>query len=1357
MLPANRHLLPVLGIDIHIVMVPTPAGPVPVPIPHPYIGITFDPMDYIPHIGSTVSVNNIPRGISLTNGMLGTKKHIPIGGPAFQLMPLIGHNSMNFFGSLTVKAQGSLFAPAGFMVMTCNDFGVPLTLSPPPGKKFLPPSPSTYLPTSATIPIPAGKPVMVGGPYVPDLAGMLMSLVMSFGFGCLLKKAGQLLTKLFRKFECTEGLAAKLCKMGFEPVDLITGRVVYNQTDFEIPGPLPIKWERNWYSDSGYKGPLGHGTHLCYDMTLLTDHEESLIGIILPDGRATAFPMLLNKEQQAYHRAEKLTLTNKGDYYELKAHEQGLTYTFTAFGGDTYKPTRIASRQGGALQLSYNSKGVLDRLIDGAGRVIRISHDDKGRITAVTAHHKEQTKRLVQYGYNDNGDLAVITDALGKSTVVRYEDHLMVEKTDRNGNNFYWEYEGKGRSAKCSHTWGDNGVLEGWISYHKGYNKVTNSLGETSLYYYSDNKLCTKVVDPLGHSVDYEYTEAMELYREIDEEGNITGYVYDSRGNLKSKHLPDNTSVMMVYNEYDQLAVRVDPKGQATVYTYYDDQLVKSIIRPDNSATHFEYNEHKKLASVTNEAGLKTRFAYDADQNLAKTTLPGGEYTEWFYDVWGQCVHFSNPERKEQSFQYDVLGRVTGIRSFDNNHIRFQYDAYDNVLTAEDNHHTIRFSYNSMDSLVSKEDNGRRIMYTYDTENRLSSFRNEFDEVFRFIRDQKGDIASEIGFDGVTRIYERDRTGKLIKIKRPGDRWSEYEYDLAGRVVRSEHSDGSWQTYSYDRNGLLTEAGNENGVVRFLRDAAGRVIEERSGEQWINSEYDKLGRRVKVTSSMGTVITQDYTTNGDIQGVEVFNLEEKVWDRKSRYNDLGLEVERLLPGNIQLLRDYDPSGRLTRQRVSMLKREQQHRSYSWDVNNRLTRMLNELTSRGATYGYDDFGYLAWAKYENGAFDLRNPDAAGNLYKTEERTDRQYGPGGRLLKTDQALYDYDEEGNLTGKRETNGNTWAYSWKANGMLKEVTRPDGAKVLFEYDALGRRTAKIYRGKITRWLWNGNVPLHEWTYAEKDKRNVIVNEFGELEFDKAECVDDPVSWIFDENSFRPAAKIVGSRRYSIITDHLGSPMEMYDETGQKSWQAEYDIRGKIRNLEIGSLSDCPFRFPGQYADEETGLYYNRFRYYAPEEGVFISQDPIRFQSGDKFYLYLKNPLATMDPLGLEMVDPSTINYSQAYVTGETTDYEQAMKDGTWDWNRFPDDHQNSSALKVAEIDGQLVSFDNRRLLAAQNAGLEEVPIVRVNLDDIKPGTNITWGKSLKKRLFSSPGKEYPKIQLPEKGTPDKPKVVCK
>ena len=157
--------------------------------------------------------------------------------------------------------------------------------------------------------------------------------------------------------------------------------------------------------------------------------------------------------------------------------------------------------------------------------------------------------------------------------------------------------------------------------------------------------------------------------------------------------------------------------------------------------------------------------------------------------------------------------------------------------------------------------------------------------------------------------------------------------------------------------------------------------------------------------------------------------------------------------------------------------------------------------------------------------------------------------------------------------------------------------------------RISKTYQGKTTRWVWDGNVPLHEWTEES-----------------------DVTTWLFEEGTFVPAAKIVGDKSYSIITDYLGTPTEMFNSDGEKTWSAELDIYGCVRNFVGRSLGDCPFRYQGQYEDEETGLYYNRFRYYSPDSGIYISQDPIGLAGGNPTqYGYVSDVNSWIDPFGLD------------------------------------------------------------------------------------------------------------------------------
>ncbi|WP_211233814.1 RHS repeat domain-containing protein, partial [Comamonas composti] len=99
---------------------------------------------------------------------------------------------------------------------------------------------------------------------------------------------------------------------------------------------------------------------------------------------------------------------------------------------------------------------------------------------------------------------------------------------------------------------------------------------------------------------------------------------------------------------------------------------------------------------------------------------------------------------------------------------------------------------------------------------------------------------------------------------------------------------------------------------------------------------------------------------------------------------------------------------------------------------------------------------------------------------------------------------------------------------------------------------------------------------------------------------------------------------------DHLGTPMELTDAQGKTIWEADYGAFGRAR-VDAGSTTSNHIRFPGQYHDEETGLHYNRYRYYEPETGRYLSKDPIGLEGGiNKFGYVSGSPLLIIDPLGL-------------------------------------------------------------------------------------------------------------------------------
>jgi len=1234
MLLANKHFTPIIGIDIHIIVIPPG---IPTPIPHPFIGMIMDPTDYIPFIGASVFINKVPRGNSESAGIIGTMAHIPMGGP-FLLAPMIGHDAVNFFGSIRVKAEGSFLSPAGYMLMTCSDVGVPLSLTP--GKKMKP-IPSLYLPTSNTISIPGGQPVIVGGPYAPDLMAMFMGLVMSYGMGALKKGASKVTDKalkalnhkVLKKFECTQGLSNKLCKMGFEPVDLITGRMIYEGEDFTLPGLIPITWKRSWYSDSAYEGLLGYGVHNNYDLSIHVETQDDVVVMILPDGRATLFPWLVNEGEQFYNRQEKLTLSfvDKNTYTVLD-HSSELTYTFKKVSDNLYKPFNLGNKHA-AISFNYDPSNRLNQIIDSVGRVIDLDLDNSGRVIKISAKHREQQRTLATYQYNKQGDLMAITDALGQSTQMIYENHLMVKKTDRNGQSFYWEYDDKQTGAKCIKTWGDGDILSGHIQFGDNHNIVTNSLGEETIYYFNSDNLCTQVKNPLGDSIFHEYTEFMEPYRDIDEEGNIVGYSYDQRGNLTKIHNKDGSVITKVYDEQDRLILSKNPEGDAVTRVYKNDQL-DAVIDAGGAVTSFTYNSFGLIASIANDLGHDTAIVYDEDHNLHKMTSSDNSETIWDYDEWGRCIRTTNSEQQRQHYFYDALDRVEKVQLADKNTIKLRYNAYDEVIESLDaQNRKINFDYTPLGNLKMREENGRKVHFRYNTEEQLLAITNEHNEFYRFGRNANGDIINETGFDGLRKDYKRDRVGKIIKTTRPDDRFTEYEYDVNGNLTRSEYHDGSWETYNYDRNGNLVECANQQTHVKLIRDAAGRVIKEIQDGHEVASVYNNSSLRAKLSSSLGADIELSYNSLGQLNHVKaaVDHGQQTLtnWEAKLGYNSLGQEIERILPGGVTNTMEYDFAGRPVSHKVLQANKEIRHRSYTWDANDQLQKMVNLLTSGVVNYRFDDFGSLASAQYEDKQFDYKLPDEVGNLYKTKEKNDRQYGSGGQLLKSGKDTYKYDGEGNLILKTTPKGN-WEYAWFGNGMLKSVKKPNNKKIEFQYDALGRRTAKINEADdiIQRYIYDGNVLLHEFSYPLSERPKWVVDDSGVLAPEKPENTENLITWVFDEGTFIPSAKITKDGTYSIITDYLGTPVEAYNSDGEKVWERELDIYGKARKGDSGFI---PFLYQGQYYDHETELAYNRFRYYSPDTGAYISQDPIGIAGNNpNLYAYVGDLNSWIDVFGL-------------------------------------------------------------------------------------------------------------------------------
>jgi RHS repeat-associated protein len=208
----------------------------------------------------------------------------------------------------------------------------------------------------------------------------------------------------------------------------------------------------------------------------------------------------------------------------------------------------------------------------------------------------------------------------------------------------------------------------------------------------------------------------------------------------------------------------------------------------------------------------------------------------------------------------------------------------------------------------------------------------------------------------------------------------------------------------------------------------------------------------------------------------------------------------------------------------------------------------------------------------------------------------------LLSAGEITYSADPNGNRTESSGAAGTT-RYLWDPLDQLEKVVHPDGTETTYRYDGIGRRTWKCHAGAETEFIWAGDNLLAERTGA-------AYKEYAMA-------------------GFLPDAIWRNGEIQHVVRSWRDTPADIFDGAGDLLWSAEYEDWGRLIG-DGASPAAAQLRLMGQFYDSESGLHYNRFRYYDPAVGRFISPDPLGVVAGLNEYLYAPNPINWSDPLGL-------------------------------------------------------------------------------------------------------------------------------
>ncbi|KPU42117.1 tRNA(Glu)-specific nuclease WapA precursor [Oxobacter pfennigii] len=570
--------------------------------------------------------------------------------------------------------------------------------------------------------------------------------------------------------------------------------------------------------------------------------------------------------------------------------------------------------------------------------------------------------------------------------------------------------------------------------------------------------------------------------------------------------------------------------------------------------------------------------------------------------------------------------------------------------------------------------------------------------VVTFLTIEKTYVQKVIDSDtsNITKV-EYDKEGNIENIKKGLNSWNDsdyseetYAYDELGRLELTKDPEVRETLYEYDNNGNLVSETDRNGVVTSYRyDGLNRVIYKENSkdgkENAVQVTYDLLGNRVKMSDSSGTTVNE-YDSLGRLVQTKYEGSINQYYEYDSTDRITGIKVLQGSLEHVNIQNGYDKNGRLIR-----VNEKGRNYSYRYDAIGRLVEEHDGITGISTDYSYYNSGSIKSMSHVSGDTILDSfrysYDQRGNQVEKDENgvvTKYYYDPLSRLktvLLSDDGVIDYryDDLSNISGAVEVKGNkisetSYLYDRNSRLLLTETAEGDrNVEQRFSYDLEGnlktkeeavKHSGNLAANKKFEYIFNGYNQLEKVITPDDRIAEYIYNGDG---LRAAKGFDDEViSYYYDRgnilletsNNEVTAKNIRGNRLiyretdagiYSYLHNTHGDVVKLLNENSDVIKDYTYDPYGMEEVNSSNSFGnsrftdvwqqevekvDNPFRYAGEYLDDETGLYYLRARYYDPNIGRFISEDSYPGEAKDplslNLYVYCyNNPINFFDPSG--------------------------------------------------------------------------------------------------------------------------------
>lgn len=716
--------------------------------------------------------------------------------------------------------------------------------------------------------------------------------------------------------------------------------------------------------------------------------------------------------------------------------------------------------------------------------------------------------------------------------------------------------------------------------------------------------------------------------------------------------------------------------ADTTTIDWQNGYKLKIVTNALGHQARFEFNELNEPVRFTSINGLITVFNYDSVSGLmtSYTTLAEtnrSATTRFLYDVDGKMDQISLPNGSTitelhgsnakptldflavlQNLQYlrqlpEVKLPSQSIRSKSSKNFPHYLSPRQTTEQSKDENGLI---------ISGVDANGGIITYKYDEYGNVSEVRDARGVSTKFVYNGFGDVVEEDSAErGITR-YKYDGAGNVVKMVRADGLVLKRKFDILNRLVKEVAKQNGAEkkvvlnNYDDCENGIgrLCNIISDGIVTKYAYNIFGDVTKvsvKHPGQdnfEVTRYSYNDQGQMTRLHYPTGLVVRYHHDDEGYVRKVTGKydageDTESFLIARNIKLDPNTKRLSNLTYGNgLKTAFSYEDDNRLHTIETRQNGRAVESANYSYDTQGNVTAIARLDPARSQGFSYDSLdrltsevrgGISASATSTGYAY-----DAVGNRKRRDrgaQSRNYQYAPNAnRLDAIGNKPISYDALGNMvedkSGKR-------VFGYDVTNRLTSYTQNGELKTSYRYNAQGQRVSKT--------LYGGGEGYRSLHFAYTPD-GWLLSELGRSE-GKAKVFARDYVWL----GSRPLAQIERKVRTDgttakakvtyLHTDHLNTPRSASNEVGETVWNWNSDAFGVGKpNRDVdgdGKKTVIRLRFPGQYHDRDSGLFYNHNRDYDPKLGRYIQSDPIGLGGGINRYAYANsNPLNYTDPTGL-------------------------------------------------------------------------------------------------------------------------------